>query len=450
MTTWMQTASGGKATPARLDSSQVLVQDIAHSLGNLCRWTGHCRYFYCPTMDQRVLTADLRWIPAGDLKEGQELLGFDEFPTELGSTGHKRRRYRHARVLTATQVKRRIIRLEFSDGSCARSSAEHPWLCRSKISGNQGWLTAQSIMSALGEGRSRYVNRFIMPWREESSRDAGWLAGIYDGEGHISYVGRTGVQAGIGQNPGLVLDEIRRLHGVFGFRHGEVATGTYRVIGLQLGGGWRELARLLGSIRPVRLLNKFVEGLRGGRFAKQMESANEPLRVVAAFDEGEEWVAGIETSTRTYLCEGFAAHNSVAQHCVLVSEALTEREHRPDLALHGLIHDAAESFTNDINSPLKCAPEMLGFRYVERRAEEAILAALGMVSLPPEDQAIIKRVDLRMMATEAQTFGLMMPLHPDWKFEEPPYVDHAIPWFWYPFEARQRWLDRFNLLMVGR
>jgi len=141
---------------------------------------------------------------------------------------------------------------------------------------------------------------------------------------------------------------------------------------------------------------------------------------------------------------------SVAQHCVLVSEALTERENRPDLALHGLIHDASESFTNDINSPLKCAPEMLGYRYVERRAEDAILSALGMDPLQPEDQAVIKRVDLRMMATEAKTFGLMSPLHPDWTFDEPPYDDHAIPWFWYPYEARQKWIERYRLLTVGQ
>ena len=141
---------------------------------------------------------------------------------------------------------------------------------------------------------------------------------------------------------------------------------------------------------------------------------------------------------------------TVAQHCVLVSEALTQRENRPDLAIYGLLHDASEAYTNDINSPLKYSPEMMGFRYVERRAEDAILSAFDLTPLSPEDLAIIKRVDLRMMATEAITFGLMKPLHPDWVLEEQPYKDHAIPWFWYPFEARQRWLDRFNLLMVGR
>ena len=56
--------------PLDPDPECILIEDIARSLSNLCRYNGHVREFYCPTPEQRVLTADLRWVPAIDLKVG--------------------------------------------------------------------------------------------------------------------------------------------------------------------------------------------------------------------------------------------------------------------------------------------------------------------------------------------------------------------------------------------
>lgn len=44
---------------------------------------------------------------------------------------------------------------------------------------------------------------------------------------------------------------------------------------------------------------------------------------------------------------------SLAQHCIIVSDLLINYYKRPDLAIYGLLHDAAEAYTNDFNSPLK-------------------------------------------------------------------------------------------------
>lgn len=430
---WIQTFTGRKVFPLHLRPDDVCIEDIAHHLSNLCRFTGATRSFYCPTPDQRVLTADLRWKPAGDLRVGEELVAFDEHPKETGSCNRRRRRYRPAVVLATENVKRPVIRLEMEDGSTITASAEHPWLTSSKKSANQRWETAAEIAEAVKKGRLRMIRRFFKPWEEINSREAGWLAGMYDGEGFISFR-RSGVQYGVGQNPGLVLDELRRLHAVYKFEHGESAVGTYKTQSLQVKGGWREMARLLGSIRPMRLLDKFTTGLREGLLAKQMESIVRPLRIVAAYEEGEQWVAGIETSTRTYFCEGFGSHNSVAQHSVWVSHYCA-----PADALWGLLHDASEAYLIDVPRPLKRTPEFEFYRRVEKEAQGAICQAFGM---PLEQPESVSEADHRMLATEAR--DLMAPLHPDWRTLAEPYERKVIGWD--PELAKGAFMKRFDQL----
>jgi uncharacterized protein len=43
---WIQTYSGKLFHPLNPNLSEIDIEDIAHALSNLCRWTGHCREFY--------------------------------------------------------------------------------------------------------------------------------------------------------------------------------------------------------------------------------------------------------------------------------------------------------------------------------------------------------------------------------------------------------------------
>ena len=44
--TWIQTYSGEKVNPFNPDPSTINIEDIAHALSNLCRFTGHTSRFY--------------------------------------------------------------------------------------------------------------------------------------------------------------------------------------------------------------------------------------------------------------------------------------------------------------------------------------------------------------------------------------------------------------------
>ncbi len=43
---WIQTYMGNQVWPLSLHREDVFIGDIAHALGNLCRFNGHCRRFY--------------------------------------------------------------------------------------------------------------------------------------------------------------------------------------------------------------------------------------------------------------------------------------------------------------------------------------------------------------------------------------------------------------------
>lgn len=80
---------------------------------------------------------------------------------------------------------------------------------------------------------------------------------------------------------------------------------------------------------------------------------------------------------------------SVAEHSIWVSRLVP-----PHLAVHGLLHDAAEAFIGDMPKPLK---EMLpDYKRVEAQVEAVLFAQFGFISLPPE----VKQIDRVMLATE--------------------------------------------------
>jgi len=432
---WVQTYSGRVFWPLDPKVEEIDIEDIAHSLSNQCRFSGHCLKFYCPTPDQRILTADLQWVPAGEIEVGTKVLGFDEYPTEVGSTGKKRRRFRPAVVTHTQPVKREVIKLTIANGDVVRCTEEHPWLIATKMSRNQKWVTAKEIAKALSEGRKRYLHKFVSPWKYDNSHEAGWLAGMYDGEGFVSIKDRRGVLMGVSQLPGSVMDKLVELHKMLGYEVGYSVSLKSGVAVLQTLGGWRGVIKLLGAIRPVRLLEKFALALEGGQFNKQMDGIKYPFEIVSAVYEGKRWCSGIETSTHTYICEGFGAHNSVAQHSVLVSDRCGKN------ALWGLLHDASEAYLVDMPRPIKQASR-LGSEY--RRIEKLVMKAVcERYGLPIEEPQDVIDADNLMLSWEQR--DLMAPAPMPWHTTVPvPNITKIIPYG--PEEAKTLFLTRFREL----
>jgi hypothetical protein len=144
-------------------------------------------------------------------------------------------------------------------------------------------------------------------------------------------------------------------------------------------------------------------------------------------------------------CRGFY---SVAEHSVRVSFHLENPAH-PDLALWGLMHDAAEAYLADLGGPIKhrffvqngAAPEarFVSFGEAEDRLLEVIAASLGF---PPVDYAAVRDGDLTLLATEARDLFRIDPR--TWGIDQPPLPEALVPWTWQ--QAEEAFLARFSAL----
>lgn len=146
-------------------------------------------------------------------------------------------------------------------------------------------------------------------------------------------------------------------------------------------------------------------------------------------------------------------HYSVAQHSVWVAGEVMGSH--SDLALHALMHDAAEAFLGDIPTPIKRrlyldgpGRELVDFEAVESRLHAAILDRFGLRRLEPFEESLIARADRLALAVEAR--DLMGD--PAWAgVHDMPHYPALVCAD--PTEAMRSWLQMFHRLEcegVGR
>jgi uracil-DNA glycosylase family 4 len=270
---------------------------------------GPKRVWNCPTPDQKVLTANLHWIQAGALQVGDKLVGFDEEVTD----GRKIRRYKEAVVTHAERGTALVYEVTLSDGTKVKTTGEHPWLrCSRQGKGphterNSGWVLTKNL------GVGSPIRRLFNPWQSDYSYESGVLSGFFDGEGHLAATADKGepksLSVGAAQNEGITLNRVCDFIRNRGFRFNIYSTGRKRdekIRHIRIAGGACETARFLGTVRPIRLLDKFRPSLLGAVWGRTT-----PWLIVTAIKPlGTQEIVRLSTSTYTYVLDGFGAHNS--------------------------------------------------------------------------------------------------------------------------------------------
>lgn len=253
---------------------------------------------YCLDPSTPVLTNDLRWVEVGKLEVGDGLLAFDENKVTRREKGH--RYWRSSDVVSVRRIVLPTYRVVLSDGTETVVSDDHQWLVSSPGGSAQRWIRTRDLR--VGQRPQRLVQQ----WSEPDTWEAGYIAGILDGEGWLTQSeignGGTSFTLGFAQREGVVLDAALRILDAWGFDYA-LKSRSDGVHTVTLRGGRSEVLRLLGTARPQRLLDKVEPELLGRVVAIDQPS----IISVESLGLGE--VVALETTTGTLVAQGFAHHN---------------------------------------------------------------------------------------------------------------------------------------------
>lgn len=262
---------------------------------------------YCLHPKTDILMADLSWKELQDVEVGDKVFAVDEHVVGF----RKHRKMRVATVLGKVRHRRPAVRVTLDTGAEVVCSPDHKWLSQSPASGNFKWRATRDLRAGY---RISYIGE---PWLPARSWDAGYLAGLFDGEGYVFQGERCAFQIGFSQKPGAVLDACVSTLRKLGFAPTEPYPHAGGTMQLTVPGLY-QCIRLLGQIKPVRLWAKARQLWEGKK------APSTTVRITRIERVGYEELIDIETSARTFVAEGLVSHNCVAtkrQQAKLVFDA---------------------------------------------------------------------------------------------------------------------------------
>ena len=305
----------------------------------------------CVTPETPVLMYDYSWKKAGDVQVGDELLAFDEHQPASGY-----RRFRKSVVEVTGPVVRPTLTIETRTGQPITVSDDHKFLVRRdaqgatfgrvesdgktcpncglalvKVHGNQKYCDEECQVEFLKNRRRKAGVGYKGSWAWVDAKDlkvgdkigyfgdvseysetraAGYVAGIFDGEGHLVFNGEgNSATLAFSQRSTAVLEDTLTYLDAFGFEYNVHSNNRDDCNEIVIAGGRREIARFMNVFDPVRLKSKSI-GMFDGVAVKVGHSVD-TATVSGIYDSGEQVVSKIQTSTRTLITEGYLSHNSL-------------------------------------------------------------------------------------------------------------------------------------------
>ena len=265
---------------------------------------------YCMAGHHKFLRDDLSWVPCKDIHEGDTILGFDEFPEK--QTG---RCFKPTKILKKTTDQAELFRVTLKSGKTFDVTAEHKWLIRNYKSRSSlqnpfeartqlVWVETKDLMAS-----KCFAIKYMNTWEDVKTWEAGYLAGIFDGEGSVRRHQKWDrLDYSFAQKPGVVHDLACKIINNLGFRYtARKVMNTGDCDCIRVVGTCYEKLRLLGMIKPVRLIKNAQPFERLGRC--EVKGEGDFDEIVSVISIGMDVIYKISTDTKTFVLDGYAHHN---------------------------------------------------------------------------------------------------------------------------------------------
>lgn len=265
----------------------------------------------CYSPDMRVLTADYRWVRIGDLPVGEVIYAVDEELGEVNSAGRRQeRRLRAAVVEAKVEFKHQAYAVKLENGATLVVTGEHRHLCRQRGGDIAMWR-------AVSDTRVGDHVRVLCepPAKAEPSFEDGWFAGLLDGEG--SFGAHPQVRIALSQVDGHVLRRAKKYLEDRGIHYYELVDTRTSGVKSKLGDKpvhclridrLSDVLKLMTLTRPSRFVERDL--LADKKLPKTCPGFEAWTKVLSIEPVGEIDVVDIQTSAKTFICEGLVSHNS--------------------------------------------------------------------------------------------------------------------------------------------
>ena len=279
---------------------------------------GAAVFYRCVVVGTSVLTKDLRWVNVEELKIGDEIVGVDEYAEQ------RLNRKLRTSIVEANGISTdKCLRIETTKGSIT-VNYEHPFLVKnttedtSKHDVRWSWVKAKDLTT------DHAIAHIGSPWESEDGNT--WLAGMYDGEGSVSKNRLHMAQRSNGRLFSRIEEELTKRDISFvPFLETNHRRNSIGVINVN---GTKSVMKVLGTVRPTRLLDNWMQKLDKAEVGMPHDVEASVLTIV---EVGEQQIVNLQTSTRTFISNGFVSHNTYARP---LDNGQTE--HWPDVVIRSV------------------------------------------------------------------------------------------------------------------
>lgn len=257
---------------------------------------------FCLSPNQRILTADLRWVSLDEIATGQEIVAVSENATKMGGRLMKR-----AVVEAKWDVFEPAFKLKMRNGVELIATAQHRFLGKQTGGKASVWKKVQDFK--LGD----IIRHIAAPWGTPDYED-GWFSGMLDGEGYLAKKTRSGANLTVSQVDGPVLERLRKYARAKNLTHREEIDKRDPKLSSKLGtkvvyklvfSKMNEMFEIMGKLRPARFISR--------DWWSDKAIPNDGWSEIVSIEAlPAQRMIDLQTSEKTFIVEGFVSHNSTA------------------------------------------------------------------------------------------------------------------------------------------